>query len=172
MAWCTYARNETLVHQQLYVHQLHHPHPSQRLLKQSSSYVTPDSHVQYTVKPLIKDPPKSGQPLYSGRLTCSRDWFYHRTNTFRTSEKRTPLNSEQTLISRFIPSSSTPVSSTILFRLLQFVYCHFVYSMFLLLFAVVSHTLLKFNVQFNVLWNILTIARIYNFPTQLLSALV
>ena len=28
------------------------------------------------------------------------DWFYHRTNTFRTSEKQTPLNSEQqTLIS-------------------------------------------------------------------------
>ena len=25
-----------------------------------------------TVKPLITDPPKSGQPLYSGRLTCPR----------------------------------------------------------------------------------------------------
>ena len=50
-----------------------------------------------TVKPLITDLPKSGQPLYNGRLTCPR--FYHRTNTFRTSEKRTPLNSERTLIS-------------------------------------------------------------------------
>ena len=26
---------------------------------------------QYTVKPLITDPPKSGQPLYCGRLTAS-----------------------------------------------------------------------------------------------------
>ena len=26
----------------------------------------------YTVKPLITDPPRSGQPLYSGRLTCPR----------------------------------------------------------------------------------------------------
>ena len=52
-----------------------------------------------TVKPLIIDPLKNRQPLYSGWLTCSR-WFYHRTNTFRTSEKRTLLNSEQwTLIS-------------------------------------------------------------------------
>ena len=25
-----------------------------------------------TVKPLITDPPRSGQPLYSGRLTCPR----------------------------------------------------------------------------------------------------
>ena len=25
-----------------------------------------------TVKPLITDPPKSGQPLYNGRLTCPR----------------------------------------------------------------------------------------------------
>ena len=25
-----------------------------------------------TVKPLITDPPKSGQPLYSGQLTCPR----------------------------------------------------------------------------------------------------
>ena len=35
MAWYTYPRNETLVHQQLYLHQLHHCHPSQRLPKQS-----------------------------------------------------------------------------------------------------------------------------------------
>ena len=34
MAWYTYPRNETLVHQQLSLHQLHHPHPSQRLAKQ------------------------------------------------------------------------------------------------------------------------------------------
>ena len=27
---------------------------------------------QYTVKPLITDPPKSRQPPYSGRLTCPR----------------------------------------------------------------------------------------------------
>ena len=33
MAWCTYPGNETLVHQQLSLHQLHHPHPSQRLMK-------------------------------------------------------------------------------------------------------------------------------------------
>ena len=53
-----------------------------------------------TVKPLIADPPKSGQPLYSGWLTCPRLILYHRTNTLRTSKKRTPLNSEQwTLIS-------------------------------------------------------------------------
>ena len=44
----------------------------------------------------------------------------------------------------------------LLFRLLlfvysSFVYCHFVQSTFLLLFAVVCHTLLKFNVQFNAL---------------------
>ena len=25
-----------------------------------------------TVKPLISDPPKSGQPLYSGQITCPR----------------------------------------------------------------------------------------------------
>ena len=31
MAWCTYPMNETLVHQQLSLHQLHHRHPSQRL---------------------------------------------------------------------------------------------------------------------------------------------
>ena len=31
MVWCTYPRNETLVHQQLSLHQLHHSHPSQRL---------------------------------------------------------------------------------------------------------------------------------------------
>ena len=41
-----------------------------------------------TVKPLITDPLKSGQPLYS-------NWFYHTTNTLQTSEKRTPLNFEQ-----------------------------------------------------------------------------
>ena len=41
------------------------------------------------VKPLITNPPKSGQ------ITLATDSFYHRTNTFRTSEKRTPLNSEQ-----------------------------------------------------------------------------
>ena len=34
MAWCTYPRNETLVHQQLFLHELHHPHPSQQLTKQ------------------------------------------------------------------------------------------------------------------------------------------
>ena len=33
MPWCTYPGNETLVHQQLSLHQLHHPHPSQRLMK-------------------------------------------------------------------------------------------------------------------------------------------
>ena len=27
---------------------------------------------QTTVKPLITDPPKSGQPLYNGRVTCPR----------------------------------------------------------------------------------------------------
>ena len=30
------------------------------------------SLVQNTVNPLITDPPKSGQPLYSRRLTCPR----------------------------------------------------------------------------------------------------
>ena len=34
MAWCTYPRNETLVHQQLSLHQPHHHHPSQCPLKQ------------------------------------------------------------------------------------------------------------------------------------------
>ena len=33
MAWCTYPRNKTLVHQQLSLHQLHHCHPSQVLPK-------------------------------------------------------------------------------------------------------------------------------------------
>ena len=33
MAWCTYPRNYTLVHQQLSLHKLHHRHPSQRLAK-------------------------------------------------------------------------------------------------------------------------------------------
>ena len=33
MAWCTYPMNETLVHQQLSLHQLHHCQPSQRLRK-------------------------------------------------------------------------------------------------------------------------------------------
>ena len=33
MARCTYSRNETLVHQQFSLHQLHHPHLSQRLTK-------------------------------------------------------------------------------------------------------------------------------------------
>ena len=41
-----------------------------------------------TVKPLITDPLKSGQPLYS-------NWFYHTTNTLQTSEKWTPLNFKQ-----------------------------------------------------------------------------
>ena len=45
----------------------------------------------------MTDPPKSGQPLYSERLTCS-DWFYHRTNTFWASEKQTPLNSKQWIL--------------------------------------------------------------------------
>ena len=36
MAWCTYPRNETLVHQQFSLHQLHHCHPSQRLRKRFS----------------------------------------------------------------------------------------------------------------------------------------
>ena len=31
IALSTYPRNETLVHQQLFLHQLHNPHPSQRL---------------------------------------------------------------------------------------------------------------------------------------------
>ena len=42
-------RSETLVHQQLSLHQLHHPHPAQQLTKQFfllHMYVT--SHVQYT----------------------------------------------------------------------------------------------------------------------------
>ena len=53
----------------------------------------------FTVKPLITDPLKSGQPLYNGR-SLAPDRFYPRINTFRTSKKRTPLNSEQrTLIS-------------------------------------------------------------------------
>jgi len=30
------------------------------------------SKIIFTVKPLITDPPRSGQPLYSGRLTCPR----------------------------------------------------------------------------------------------------
>ena len=41
------------------------------------------------------DPLKSRQPLYSRQITCPRLICPHRTNTFRTSEKRTPLNSEQ-----------------------------------------------------------------------------
>ena len=56
--------------------------------------------IQTTVKPLIMNPPKSGQPLYSGRLTCPRLILLYRASTFRTSEKRTLLNFEQrTLIS-------------------------------------------------------------------------
>ena len=31
MAWCTYPKNETLVHKQHSLHQLHHHYPSQRL---------------------------------------------------------------------------------------------------------------------------------------------
>ena len=51
----------------------------------------------------------------------------------------------------FITSSSTPVwSTTVLSIYSSFIYYHFVYSTFLLLFAILSHTLLKFNV----LWNI------------------
>ena len=55
----------------------------------------------YTVKPLTTDPPKSGQPLYDGRTAhLPLIDFTIGTNTFRTSEKWTPLNSEQrTLIS-------------------------------------------------------------------------
>ena len=30
------------------------------------------NYKETTVKPLITDPPRSGQPLYSGRLTCPR----------------------------------------------------------------------------------------------------
>ena len=41
------------------------------------------------------DPLKSRQPLYSTQITCPRLICPHRTSTFRTSEKRTPLNSEQ-----------------------------------------------------------------------------
>ena len=59
-----------------------------------------NSVVWTTVKPLITDPPRSGQPLYSGRLTCPRLIFTIETNTFRTSEKRTPLNSEQRTLIR------------------------------------------------------------------------
>ena len=47
----------------------------------------------YPVKPPITDPPKSGQPLYSGWP----DWFYHRTNAFRTAEKQTHLNPLRTM---------------------------------------------------------------------------
>ena len=82
-----------------------------------------------------------------------------------------------------MPSLSTPVSSTTYhFVFSSFVYCCFVYSTFLLLLSVVSHTQLKFNMQFNVLWNILlvihtykfTYIQVYNFlnPTQLLSVLI
>ena len=52
-----------------------------------------------------------------------------------------------------------------------FVYCHF---NVLLLFAEVSHTLLKFNVQYNVLWNTLAMHTSLQLSlnlTQLLSAL-
>ena len=67
-----------------------------------------------------------------------------------------------------MPSLSTPISST---------QCFYFY---LLLFAVVSHTQLKFNVQFNVLYIYYkyttgyTYIQVYNFlnPTQLLSALI
>ena len=34
MSWCTYPRNETLVHLQFSLHQLHHLHPSRQLPKQ------------------------------------------------------------------------------------------------------------------------------------------
>ena len=40
------------------------------------------------------------------------DWFYHRTNTFRTSEKRTALNSKQwTLISSQRTLADTKITS-------------------------------------------------------------
>ena len=44
-AWCTYPRNETLVHQQFSLHQLHHGHPSQQLPKRFSCLRV--SRVQY-----------------------------------------------------------------------------------------------------------------------------
>ena len=65
-------------------------------------------------------------------------------------------------IFRFIPSLSTPVLSTPASSTVISSTQHF---------AVISHTLLKFNAQFNVLGKILAIYRqIYNFPnpTQLL----
>ena len=62
------------------------------------------------------------------------------------------------------PNLITPHSFTITllctyycFIYSSFVYCHFVYLTFLLLFAVVTHILLKFQEQLNVLWNILAI---------------
>ena len=44
-----------------------------------------------TVKPLITNPPKSGQPLYSGRLTCPRLTLLYITNLREvgTSQLRT-----------------------------------------------------------------------------------
>ena len=49
-----------------------------------------------TVKPLITDPPRERTNLSTADGSLAPDWFYYRTNTFRTSEKRTPLNSETT----------------------------------------------------------------------------
>ena len=45
VAWCTYPINETLVHQQLSLHQPHNRHPPQRLPKRFFAYVT----LQFTI---------------------------------------------------------------------------------------------------------------------------
>ena len=51
-----------------------------------------------TVKPLINV--RKADNLWTADRSLASDWFDHRTNTFRTSEKQTLLNSEQwTLIS-------------------------------------------------------------------------
>ena len=62
----------------VYVLAIIHSVYSEELMEQlsagleSSIYIDGFRFAEHTVKPLITDPSKSGQPLYNGRLTCPR----------------------------------------------------------------------------------------------------
>ena len=80
----------------------------------------------YTVKPLITDPLKSGQPLYSGQITCPRLILPYISNlreadasqlrTTDTDESQTYLS--QTKLPPKADSETTPTNSLYIMRTL------------------------------------------------------
>ena len=61
-------------------------------------------HVHYTVKPLIKDPPRKGQPLYNGHFQYPQE-----CNTFQPPKRGQPPYKGQNGWSQSVPYSEVPL---------------------------------------------------------------